>query len=99
MWMKLKKELDRTDSNLHRIALGYASDWYISGPIVMKYPQYELGLLTSLDHSVWFHKDIDFNQWHLFDFQCESSGHGQSLNILRYLVVNIFDNVLLFSLI
>lgn len=81
--MRLKEPLRQNDPNHHRIALGYVSDWSLAGLIRHKYPNIEVELITSLDHSLWFHRDINFYKWHLLEFECQSSSYGQSLNMCR----------------
>lgn len=81
--MRLKGPLRQNDPNHHRIALGYVSDWNLAGLIRHKYPNIEVELITSLDHSLWFHRDVNLYKWHLFEFECQSSNYGQSLNMCR----------------
>jgi acyl-CoA thioesterase-2 len=38
---------------------------------------------ASLDHSIWFHRDPDPAQWHLFDQQSPAASGGRGLNIGR----------------
>ena len=82
-WNKPKKEITQDSQNIHRIALSYASDFGLPLVIFHKYPHVSALMTTSLDHSVWFHENVDFNQWHLFARECVRSAHGCPLNILR----------------
>ena len=77
-----------TDQNQQRLAILYASDFGMPGQILKKYPTIELGFLTSVDHSLYFHGvDIDCSKWHLFDIQCLFSGKGGiTLNCSRYVI-------------
>ena len=69
--------------NMHRMALAYASDMLISHAIFMSISDIEPSLVTSLDHTIWFHENVDFNQWHLFVQECVHSTQGKPLNIAR----------------
>ena len=37
--------------------------------------------LASLDHSIWFHRPVKADEWHLHDFTCHSYGGGRGLAI------------------
>ena len=83
-WFKAKDTLPHDSQNTHRIAMSFASDANISWSIFIKYPEKGKELLTtSLDHSIWFYENVDFNQWHLSVFECVRSAHGRPLNISR----------------
>ena len=32
----------------------------------------DMSFAASLDHTVWFHRPVRMDQWHLFDFSCHS---------------------------
>ena len=81
-WFKAKDTLPHDSQNTHRIAISFASDYNMPWSIFMKYPEKGKELLTtSLDHSIWFYENVDFNQWHLFVQECVRSAHGRPLNI------------------
>ena len=83
MWIKAKDTLPYDSQNTHRIAMAFASDINMPSSILVKYPEKAKVLMTtSLDHSIWFHENVDFNQWHLFAYECVRSAHGRPLNIL-----------------
>ena len=76
------EELD--NQNLHRIALAYASDCMLASLVFNLYPNFKRSLSTSLDHSMWFHQPVSSSNWHLFDYECQSSNtEGRSLNGAR----------------
>jgi acyl-CoA thioesterase-2 len=37
-------------------------------------------MLASLDHAMWFHGKINFNNWHLYEMDSPFSGGARSLN-------------------
>ena len=71
------------NQNMHRMALAYASDMFASNAIFLSITDIEPSLITSLDHTIWFHENVDFNQWHLFVQECLHSTQGKPLNISR----------------
>lgn len=38
---------------------------------------------ASLDHSMWFHRDVDINEWLLFDGECTAINNGRLLSTTR----------------
>lgn len=71
------------DPNLHRCALAYASDMGALEPSMRA-----LGLgfgdsaiqVASLDHAVWFHRPLRFDDWLLFVFESASVAGGRGFN-------------------
>ena len=82
-WVRAQPTMDNVDQNMHRIALAFTSDFTMPSSIRFKYPQTVFSLITSLDHTIWFHRDIDFNKWHLYVWDCQSAVANTSLNALR----------------
>ena len=71
------------DQNFHRAVLAFMSDYSMARIVLLKYPEFKPGLLTSLDHTVWFHIPVDCANWHLLDTECEHAVGGSALNIVR----------------
>jgi len=75
MWIRSRHRLD--GDTLNACALTYVSDMFtglaaapgvqISGPV------------TSLDHSVWFHRKVALDDWVLMDLVPESASGGRSM--------------------
>lgn len=85
MWIRgLKAYKDTDHQNYHRIALAYASDMMLSGMVLNLYPKFKVGLVTSLDHSMWFHVPVDSEKWYLHDCELRDSMDGRTLNSSRY---------------
>ena len=83
--MKPKEPIVSNNQNLNRIAFVYESDVAMTGGILRLYPEFLYSMAISLDICMWFHNDVDVNQWHLFDIQClVSSKNGTSIYISRY---------------
>ena len=84
MWIKGGESYGESDhQNLHRIAIAFISDMLMVRLILDMYPRFQAGLMTSLDHSMWFHRTVNAESWHLCDAQCEESVEGRSLNSTR----------------
>lgn len=67
-WMRLKEPLEQ-NMLTHQTALSYASDYHLLvtslQPHGIKMTEKNLRLAT-IDHAVWFHHPINFNEWHLY---------------------------------
>ena len=66
--------------NHHRVALAFLSDFSMASPLRLKYPEFTPGVMTSLDHSIWFHGPVHCNDWFLHSVQCVQASEGTSLN-------------------
>lgn len=73
----------------HHCILAYASDFGLLGtslhPHGMTYYHRDMQV-TSLDHSVWFHRDFRVDDWMLYSMDSPSASHGRGLN--RGLIYN-----------
>jgi acyl-CoA thioesterase-2 len=82
VWMRMRGTL-MDDPNLHRCALAYASDFGALEPS-MRAIGAQFGdsaiQVASLDHAVWFHRDLRFDDWLLFVFDCASVASGRGFN-------------------
>jgi acyl-CoA thioesterase-2 len=81
VWMRAKAAIGE-DFRLHQALLAYASDMAFMETalrvhgITWQTP----GLQSaSLDHAMWFHRPVDFNQWLLFDQDSPSTSQGRGL--------------------
>jgi acyl-CoA thioesterase-2 len=67
-WMRLPGPID-DDPLLHTTLLTYASDYLLLDMAFRAHPQRTSPLSlrgTSLDHTVWFHRPVRFDRWHLY---------------------------------
>ena len=60
-WVRLEEPID-PDPVMHACALTYISDYVGLGRRAVS----DFAMLASLDHTVWFHRPVDINQWTLF---------------------------------
>jgi acyl-CoA thioesterase-2 len=66
-WMRVPRDVG-SDPALHAALLAYASDYFLLDMVFRTHPE-EIAHGTwsgsSLDHSVWIHRPVRFDQWHL----------------------------------
>lgn len=70
------------DDLVHRCWLAYLSDDVPTDSVRRAIAQsegiadidtwWQGSFAASLDHTVWFHRPVRMDQWHLFDFSCHS---------------------------
>jgi acyl-CoA thioesterase-2 len=80
-WMKVNAPLG-DDQLLHRCWLAYLSDDLPADAVQAASGFADDGRFTaSLDHSMWFHRPVRADAWHLHDFSCHSFVGGRGLAI------------------
>ena len=79
-WMKVTAPLG-DDQLLHRCWLAYLSDDLPTDVTRAATDITSDMFVASLDHSIWFHRPVKADQWHLHDFTCHSYGGGRGLAI------------------
>jgi acyl-CoA thioesterase II len=90
-WMKVAADLG-DNQLLHRCWLSYLSDDLPTDAVREAYadhlarnslPPLEDGsaFFASLDHTIWFHRPLQADQWHLHDFSCHGFIGGRGLAI------------------
>lgn len=79
-WMKSNHQADLTVRQ-HQCVLAFLSDGTLMFNAVLPYGiPFGTHRLTSLDHSVWFHRPCDTSQWHLFDQASSAAADGRGMN-------------------
>jgi acyl-CoA thioesterase-2 len=76
-WLRVIEELG-DDPLVHAAALAYLSDDLPTDAVVRAHPigrepediVYQSAFSASLDHTIWFHRPMRADQWHLHDFTC-----------------------------
>jgi len=79
-WIRAREPIG-ADQHMHQVILAYASDMNLLSTAMRPHrvhwqtPGFQS---ASLDHAMWFHKPIDFNDWHLYaqDSPSASGGRG-----------------------
>lgn len=80
-WMKVNAPLGE-DQLLQRCWLAYLSDDLPTDSVQVATHMVDDGrFAASLDHSMWFHRPVHADQWHLHDFTCHSFVGGRGLTI------------------
>jgi acyl-CoA thioesterase-2 len=87
-WMKAADDLGE-DQLLHQCAVAYISDDLPTDAAIRAHPEYnkrrdlpESGLFSaSLDHTIWFHRPVLADEWHLYDFSCHAFVGARGLAI------------------
>ncbi len=98
-WLKINESFgpvgDPTAQLLHRCGLAYLSDDLPTDAVVNAYPALrdrpdgERHIFSaSLDHTVWFHRPMASDEWHLHDFTCHSYTAGRGLAIGHVFALN-----------
>lgn len=82
LWFRLVRPVQASPS-MHQCLLTYASDMYLLASALRPHGQSWLtgGVMTaSLDHAIWFHGPLDFNDWHLYAMDSPWSGGARGFN-------------------
>jgi acyl-CoA thioesterase-2 len=80
-WMKVNAPLG-DDQLLHRCWLAYLSDELPTDAVQAATEIQDEGrFAASLDHTMWFHRPVRADDWHLHDFTCHAYVGGRGLAI------------------
>jgi acyl-CoA thioesterase-2 len=85
VWMRAKAPLP-DDQLLHRALVAYACDQIMLEPVLRRAGLSWLtsGLsVASLDHAMWWHRDVRVDEWLLFDQSSPSAQGGRGLGATR----------------
>jgi len=84
IWMKVSNPLG-DDQLLHRCWLAYLSDEVPTDAVRAGNPEGSASdaqnFYASLDHSIWFHRPVQADEWHLYDFTCHNFTGARGLAI------------------
>lgn len=73
------------DQLLHRCWLAYISDDMPTDSVRSAHPDFVdtqgITMNASLDHTIWFHRPVRADEWHLYDFTCHSYSGARGLSI------------------
>ncbi|MFY9263392.1 MAG: acyl-CoA thioesterase II [Actinomycetaceae bacterium] len=88
IWFKMRSPLPEGSSQLlHRAMLGYATDQFMLEPIMRHHGLFwmDRGLsVATLDHAIWWHRDVNMSDWILADLASPSAQGGRGLSVARY---------------
>lgn len=81
LWLRADGQLPDIPA-LHRYLLAYASDFFLVATALLPHHaslwQKDLQL-ASLDHAIWFHRDLKADEWLLYSLESPWSGEGRGL--------------------
>jgi acyl-CoA thioesterase-2 len=75
VWLRSREPL--ADETLHDCALAYVSDMFTGLASVRGIA--DVGIVTSLDHAVWFYRRVAMDDWVLMDLLPESTAGGRGM--------------------
>ena len=82
VWFRLHGEVDQ-GQQMQRALLAYASDFHLVGtatlPHGVSFVRNSLAM-ASLDHAMWFHRDVSLGDWLLYSCDSPSASGGRGLS-------------------
>lgn len=82
-WFRLPSAAGLSDPRMHQYLLAYASDYWLGGASAIAHVFPTNGkelLISSLDHTLWFHRPARCDQWLLHHTFSPSASDGVALN-------------------
>ena len=67
-WLRIPRPVG-DNPDLHAVLLTYASDYFLLDMALRNHPDrlgWDEAVGTSLDHTVWLHRPVSFDRWHLY---------------------------------
>ncbi len=80
VWFKLKGDSSKLDLATRQQILTYISDYNVLSAALLPHASkahYGNTQMASLDHSMWFFRDFDFNDWMLFSIESPSTSNAR----------------------
>lgn len=81
-WMKARRSLPE-DQVTHRVALAYASDMNLMEMALAPHGKSVFSpdlMMASLDHAMWFHRNVRADEWLLYDLDSPSAAAGRGFS-------------------
>lgn len=84
-WFRLKQSF-HNDELMNRCALAYISDDLPTDAVVQAVPELkavsgqDMLFSASLDHTVWFHRPVQADEWHLYEMSCYTYIGGRGIS-------------------
>lgn len=82
LWFRVRQAID-TAPWMHHCLMAYASDMSILSSAARRHGVSWLSgqmMGASLDHAMWFHAPLNFNEWHLYSMDSPFAGGARSFN-------------------
>ncbi|QOR48309.1 thioesterase family protein [Trueperella pecoris] len=88
IWFRLRNPMPAGSSQLmHRALLAYATDQFMLEPVMRRHGMYWMSpdiSLATLDHAIWWHRDVDMSDWILAELTSPSAQGGRGLSLARF---------------
>ena len=81
VWMKSKEDLV-SDIRVHHQVIAFASDYNLMGTALLPHRatlNNQHYFIASLDHAMWFHRELDLNEWLLLAMDSPSASNSRAL--------------------
>jgi acyl-CoA thioesterase-2 len=80
VWFRVLGDMP-DDQALHRSLLTYVSDYHLLPTATMPHGVHYLELqIASIDHAIWFHRDLRVNEWHLYAMESPSASGARGFS-------------------
>jgi acyl-CoA thioesterase-2 len=80
VWFRVTGRLP-DDQALHRCLLTYVSDYHLLATAVLPHGVNFLELqVASIDHAIWFHRDLRVDDWHLYAMESPSASGARGFS-------------------
>ncbi|XP_071493573.1 acyl-coenzyme A thioesterase 8-like [Diadema antillarum] len=87
-WVKVKGHIGENSGengiNMQHCCVAYISDLFLARIPTMPNRDKALGMICSLDHSMWFHAPFRIDEWMLYECESPQSGHGRGMSFGRF---------------
>ena len=88
IWFRLRSQMPQeSPQSLHRAMLAYVTDQFMLEPVMRAHGLFWLDKnlsVATLDHSIWWHRDVDMSEWILAELTSPSAQGGRGLSVARY---------------
>ena len=88
IWFRSRSPMPAESSQLlHRAMLAYSSDQFMLEPVMRRHglAWMQRGVsLATLDHAIWWHRDVDVSEWILAELTSPSAQGGRGLSVARF---------------
>ncbi|KAJ1735203.1 acyl-CoA thioesterase [Coemansia biformis] len=89
VWLRARGDMSGLGHVHHQSMLAYASDFALLGSTARPYhmdrpgSRYQLSMMVSLDHTIWFHAPFRADEWLLYVIESPRAASGRGLGVGR----------------
>lgn len=87
IWFRLRNPVPDTSQFMHRALLAYSTDQFMLEPVLRRHGLFWMSpklSLATLDHSIWWHRDVNMSEWILAELTSPSAQGGRGLSLARF---------------